>query len=118
VRRLLTPRWLAVHAGAVVIVLAFLGLGWWQWVRAEDGNARSLGYMFEWPVFALFVIFVWVRTMWQEVRRARGDEPEPDRLVSTRRRTVTPLPADDEQDEELAAYNRYLARLNAEDETT
>ena len=102
-----------------MIVLAFLGLGWWQWNRAEEGNARSLGYMFEWPVFALFVIFVWARTVWQEVRRQRGDAPEPERVVSTRRRTVALTPAEDEEeDAELAAYNRYLARLNAEDDKT
>ena len=62
-RRLTSPGWLLKHAIVLVLVTAFLVLGWWQLGRAEQGNALSLGYTFEWPLFAAFVIFLWVREM-------------------------------------------------------
>jgi cytochrome oxidase assembly protein ShyY1 len=36
VRRLLTPRWLAIHLLAVVLVAACAGLGRWQLDRAAE----------------------------------------------------------------------------------
>jgi DNA-binding transcriptional regulator of glucitol operon len=51
VRTLLTPRWLLVHAGVVVLVVAFLLLCWWQVTRAAAGNLLSFGYAIEWPAF-------------------------------------------------------------------
>ncbi|MGY0231211.1 hypothetical protein [Longispora urticae] len=67
-RRLLTPRWLLVHLLAVAAVAAMLALGWWQLGRARDGNALSIGYTLEWPVFAAFVVFVWVKSVRRELR--------------------------------------------------
>ena len=135
-RRFLTLRWLGLHAAMVVIFAGFLALGWWQLHRAEGGNALSWGYTFEWPLFAGFAVVFWVKMMRDEVREARGREAaeqgaggEPD--TGTPAEPLT-LPAgalarrahrgtgaedaqipDDEQDDELAAYNAYLARLNA-----
>jgi hypothetical protein len=60
-----------VHAVALILVIAFLWLGWWQLGRAEQGNALSFGYACEWPAFAAFVVFVWVR----ELRLALRDQP-------------------------------------------
>jgi hypothetical protein len=65
-RVLLQPRWLALHAATIVLVVAFAGLAWWQFGRAFAGNTLSYAYAVEWPVFAGFVIFVWSK----EVRRA------------------------------------------------
>jgi hypothetical protein len=62
-RRLASPGWLLKHAIVLLLVAAFLILGWWQLGRAKQGNALSLGYTFEWPFFAAFVIFMWVREM-------------------------------------------------------
>jgi DNA-binding transcriptional regulator of glucitol operon len=61
-----TPSWLARHAIAVVLFVGFLGLGWWQYTRAAGGNTLSWGYMFQWPLFALFVGFLWVREIQHE----------------------------------------------------
>jgi hypothetical protein len=100
-----------VHLGVVVAVAVFLRLGWWQIDRARGGNALSFGYALEWPAFAVCTIFVWVK----ELRRAMRGEPR--RAAHTR---VKPVPQvhegpayDDSGDEKLAAYNRYLAWLNA-----
>ena len=116
-RLLLTPRWLVRHVIAVALVITFLRLGWWQWTRAESGNVLSYGYTFEWPLFALFVMFMWWKMLHferrpptpEEARRRR--EPVPKKA---RRPPAPPAPApsaDEEPDEELDAYNRYLAAL-------
>jgi hypothetical protein len=73
-RRLTSPGWLLKHAIVIGLVVAFLILGWWQFGRAEEGNALSLGYTFEWPFFAAFVIFMWIREMRLTLRPGgRGD---------------------------------------------
>ena len=118
-----TPAWIARHAVAIVLAGGFLGLGWWQYTRAADGNALSWGYMFQWPLFALFVVFLW----WREVRlELRGPERAPEPPVSAGRLPGAPVTvgrpvkvparpaapvADD--DPELAAYNDYLSWLAA-----
>ena len=117
-----TPAWLVRHAVALALVVAFLALGWWQITRAASGNVLSYAYAVEWPVFAGFVVFVWAK----EVRRARAasaasagraDGPAatdaaPPPLRSTRPARVGPG-WDHDDDEQLAAYNRYLAWLAA-----
>jgi hypothetical protein len=138
-RRFLTLRWLGLHAAMVVIFVGFLALGWWQLTRAEGGNALSWGYTFEWPVFAIFVVVFWVKMMRDELREARqreagGDgggsenpadgEPAagtagepltlPAGIRARRSPAAGPADPDDEPDDELAAYNAYLAQLNAE----
>src|SRR5438046_2429964 len=104
------------HAIVVVLVAAFLALGWWQVTRAVGGNVLSYAYAVEWPVFAGFVIFVWVK----EMRRAVEDETaEPPTVEVPRMPTPRSTPArtgaayDDSNDPELASYNRYLAWLAA-----
>ncbi|GIJ48710.1 hypothetical protein Val02_55960 [Virgisporangium aliadipatigenens] len=112
-----TPGWLLRHALAVVLIGGFLGLGWWQVGRAAEGNILSYGYAVEWPVFAGFVAFVWYR----EVKRAlaeraaaRGDSGVPAAPAPLRPRRPVPVPAaPDDEDPQLAAYNRYLAWLAA-----
>jgi DNA-binding transcriptional regulator of glucitol operon len=128
VRRFFTLGWLGLHALAIVLVTVFLGFGWWQLQRAEAGNMRSWGYTFEWPMFAIFVIVMWVKMMYDEVHEDGKEAEEAARTAAAPR----PAPAgaavpggngqvggsgqghDAETDPELAAYNRYLARLNDE----
>lgn len=126
-RRLLTPAWLARHGLTVTLVAGFLALGWWQIDRAASGNTLSWAYAIEWPVFAAFVIFVW----WREVRRefhagpatasperSRPDD-EPEAVGIRRPVLVRPGIGHGEtatlceNEVELAAYNKYLAWLNA-----
>jgi DNA-binding transcriptional regulator of glucitol operon len=115
VRRFLTPGWLVKHAVTIVLVTAFLGLGWWQVTRAAAGNLLSYGYAVEWPLFAAFVVFVWVREIRSALRRPGLPEPTataPGR-GPVRTRVARPAPVDDDADPALAAYNRYLAWLAA-----
>lgn len=115
-RRFLTPVWLLKHAAMVVLVTAFLALGWWQVTRAAAGNMLSYGYAVQWPLFAAFVAFVWVREVRSELRPPGSSGSRPAEAVRPPVRT-RPVPAPvepaDEADPELAAYNRYLAWLNA-----
>ncbi|MGK5742414.1 hypothetical protein [Micromonospora sp. URMC 103] len=129
-KRLWTPAWIVRHVAMVVLVIAFLALGWWQISRAAAGNTLSWAYAFEWPIFAGFVVFVW----WREVRHTlRGYVPpveqvhgepvtvapragSPTRPVVRRPVRVARMPAvtpDGVEDADLAAYNRYLSWLNA-----
>ena len=114
---LLKPRWLALHAFTVFVVVSCTALAWWQLVRAQDGNGRSFGYALQWPAMAVFGLGVWAWLCRDGVRAAgRGDvedvrvfaEPAP-----VRPRAVE-VP-DAEEDPELAAYNAMLARLHERD---
>jgi DNA-binding transcriptional regulator of glucitol operon len=117
-----TPAWIARHVLALVLVVAFLALGWWQFSRASGGNTLSWGYTFEWPVFAGFVVFLWFREVQQELRAGRApreeqpETPQAEGTVTVRRPirvpAAAPAPAA-EEDPELAAYNDYLAWLAA-----
>ncbi|MFR9775154.1 hypothetical protein ACL02O_03745 [Micromonospora sp. MS34] len=125
-KRLWTPAWIARHVAMVVLVVSFLGLGWWQVARAAGGNTLSFGYAIEWPVFAGFVIFVW----WREARHALRDSPDrpatpaPPPAAGPGPATATPAvrrpvrvsrvpAAPAAEDGDLAEYNRYLSWLNA-----
>jgi TM2 domain-containing membrane protein YozV len=116
---LFTPRWLGWHAFVVAAMLGMLWLGDWQFRRAEAGNALSWAYTFEWPIFAIFALVFWVKTILDEFKpNTAADSGTP--LVElpagvsgprTRAQDVSGG-AEDEDDPELAAYNAYLARLN------
>ena len=124
-RRVWTPWWIVVHVSVLVLVVGFLALGWWQVGRAAQGNLLSFGYAIEWPVFAAFVIFVWIVEMRKAVRADKpsndgvAGEPSVDSAVpeapvsAEPRRKRNEAAYDDSADPELAAYNHYLAWLNA-----
>jgi hypothetical protein len=107
VRRLLTPGWLLGHALVWLAVAVCLALGWWQAGRAAGGNTLSWAYTFEWPLFAIFAIVLWVREMRATLR---GQSPQPKVQAPRRGPVITRREANlDDGDPE---YNRYLASLN------
>lgn len=117
-RRFLRPAWLLRHAIAVVLVAGCLALGWWQIGRARGGNALSYGYAIEWPVFALFVIFVWSREVRAERRGGYADPAPPPSVPDDLRIELPtrPAPALPDDDPQSHAYNEYLAWLAAHPE--
>jgi hypothetical protein len=117
---LFTPKWLGWHAFTVLAVLGMLWLGDWQFHRAESGNALSWAYTFEWPIFAVFGLVFWAKTIRDELKPpAEPGEAEdvdlPPGAVAAAgrhdRKGARDVP-DAGEDDELAAYNAYLARLN------
>ena len=121
-RFLIQPRWLCWH---LLMVVSFWGMGWlgdWQLHRALSGNGLSWAYTFEWPLFAGFAVVFWAKTIKDEFRIKRdgvqgslaGPSDSDDLPVSVRPVQVSVGTAEDDEDEELSAYNAYLARLNAE----
>jgi hypothetical protein len=124
---LVTPRWLGWHAFAVAATIGMLWLGDWQFHRAESGNALSWAYTFEWPIFAIFGVVFWAKTIRDELKPHAdpGEVPHVDLPAG-----AAPAAAGNaggsggqdapgagagdtgEDDPELAAYNAYLARLN------
>jgi hypothetical protein len=134
-RFVLAPRWLAWHVFTVAAVIGMLWLGDWQFHRAIDGNALSWAYTFEWPVFAVFGVVFWAKTILDEARppavkaaAARRTAGAPGGVGPARAAAGLDLPgaggpgadaggeADGEQeaDPDLDQYNAYLARLNRE----
>ena len=121
---LLSPRWLTWHAFTVLSAGGMLWLGYWQFHRAETGNALSWGYTFEWPVFAIFVVVFWGKTIVDEGRHpggraARqaealraGHADDEDLALPGAAHTAVETYDDAADDPDLAAYNAYLARLD------
>jgi len=130
-RFLISPRWLAWHAFAVVAFWGMFWLGDWQLHRALAGNGLSWAYTFEWPIFAIMGAIFWAKTIRDEFRIRSGTaEPAagPDLSglpglppgpgaapgMTTMAGSSPDAVGAEPEDEELAAYNAYLARLNAE----
>ncbi len=120
---LFTPRWLSWHVFAVLASWGMLWLGDWQFHRAEGGNALSWAYTFEWPIFTIFGLVFWAKTIvdeWKAQGAAQGAK-EPVAPTVTADALLLPATAhtpaladdfDEEDDPELAAYNAYLSGLS------
>src|SRR5689334_3915356 len=115
---LFEPRWIAWHLFVAAAFCGMLWLGDWQYRRAMDGNGLSWAYTFEWPLFAVFGIVFWARTIRDEFRAKRGIDTViqnayatdlPDGMGTVQ---IEGVP-DDADDPELASYNAYLRKLNA-----
>jgi DNA-binding transcriptional regulator of glucitol operon len=103
-----------------MLCATFVRLGRWQWDRAQSptGDWQNLGYALQWPLFAVVLVAGWARFLWLEQHRApetespQAETPEPDIMPSSP--ANRPIREDD-PDDELAAYNAYLARLAEQD---
>ncbi len=123
-RFVVQPRWLAWHLFAVAAVIGMLWLGDWQFHRALGGNALSWAYTFEWPVFAVFGVVFWIKTILDEAKpgdagaddgpqfAVAADGSETPLPAGARRRPAAPDAEPDPDDPELDQYNAYLERLN------
>ncbi len=122
-RFLITPRWIAWHLSVVASVIGMLWLGDWQLHRAMAGNGLSWAYTFEWPIFAVFAVVFWAKTVRDEFRPPAVAEPGASGIplpagaypaATGAAAAVRGGAAATEEDAELAAYNAYLARLHKE----
>ena len=119
----LSRRALKLHAVILVVVPAFMALCVWQITRALGGNSLSWAYVFEWPIFAGYAVYMW----WRFVHEAAEDtqsSAHPDGhgtpAETGAEAEVRPAQGRDEQgpDADLAAYNAYLAQLAERDKAT
>jgi hypothetical protein len=165
---------MALHTTVVLVVPAFLALFWWQVQRVREGNTLSWAYVFEWPFFTGYAVYLWWKLVHDQpgmaastgapgARGTTGVSSAPSApgapcapgapgaplagevahggqggddvagsaahgacspagvtdsthalgAAAAGRATPTADASRDEPDDELAAYNRYLAELNA-----
>ena len=68
-------RWWHILLIAFFVVL-FLFLAYWQWTRFRSGSGtfQNLGYAFQWPLFAVFVVYAYRTTLRYENERLAAEE--------------------------------------------
>ena len=114
----LSRRALKLHAVILIVVPGFMALCLWQLSRALGGNTLSWAYVFEWPLFAGYAIYMW----WRLVHEAPEATPPPASAADAGGGPDASAAADparaahqEKEDAELAAYNEYLAQLAERD---
>jgi hypothetical protein len=66
-----------VHITLVLVLALCLSAFWFEVRRALGGNELSWAYVFEWPIFAVFGVYMWWTTLHQNRRRRRtGPRPK------------------------------------------
>ena len=112
-----TRRALIAHLVLVVWVPGCAAATWWQVNVALSGDALGWVYSVMWPVFAVFSVVLWWNIVHDDpdtvgvrgVRRLEHrDEP---RTAQARADAAAAIARAEQEDEELAAYNAYLAEL-------
>jgi len=109
------PRKFVVVAVSVLSLVACCGLAYWQWQRFESANGtfQNLGYVLQWPLFGIAPAYMFWRmrklAQQQPAEAPPAVEPPPPPPARPRPAAV------DDEDDELTAYNRYLASLNAQE---
>ncbi len=133
--RWFSRRAIGLHVALAVVVPTFALLFLWQVRRATGGNELSWAYVFEWPFFTGYAGYMWWKLLHEApdgpgeaTAPAQAREPgsvgpaavAPDPPAATHPAAAHPAAAHaaephgaGTEDEELAAYNRYLAELNA-----
>jgi hypothetical protein len=93
-----------MHVALLVLLPTCGALCDWQVHRALSGNGLSWAYVFEWPFFAAYGTYMWWKLVHDQMAPVGG---MPDESAKHRAARI------EEPDEDLAAYNRYLAQLDA-----
>jgi hypothetical protein len=110
--RWLTGKTLRLHATMIIVACGCLAAGGFELSRALSGNDFSWMYVFEWPFFAGFSVVIWWRLL-HEVDPAVP--PSASKTPKAARGRPRPTPAGEAvKDEQLRAWQEYLARLHAE----
>jgi DNA-binding transcriptional regulator of glucitol operon len=119
----LSRRAIKLHVVILIVVPAFIALCLWQISRALGGNTLSWAYVFEWPLFACYAVYMW----WRFVHEAAEDAPpatavaDPGGANASAAAPQAPpeeTAQEKEEDKEMAAYNDYLAQLAERDKAS
>jgi DNA-binding transcriptional regulator of glucitol operon len=110
-------RWWLGHLLVVLCCAVFVRLGRWQWDRARSptGDWQNLGYALQWPLFAVMLVAAWARFLWLEQHRLPEPAGTPEPPPPGPQHPTHPPIREEDADDELAAYNAYLARLTEQD---
>jgi hypothetical protein len=115
---LFSPHWLAWHLFIAASAAGMIWLCDWQLHRALAGNSLSWAYTFEWPFFAVLAVVFWGKTIHDEAHppatsgAVAEDVPLPVGAGAAAAGATAAGGEPAPEDEELAAYNAYLARLH------
>jgi hypothetical protein len=113
-------RAIGLHAVIIVIIPTFTALCIWQTRRALAGNGLSWAYVFEWPFFAGYAVYMWWRFLHEAPSAGRDVRPagpaaDADKAGGAAPSATAAVPATTETpDLEAAdrdAYNEYLSAL-------
>lgn len=120
------PRWVVGHVVVVALMVTMILLGRWQ-LNVSDAKhfaLQNFGYAFQWWAFAIFTFVMWLRIL-RDAQRHGTDATTAEQIAQARaaaaepvayRRYLMPQSSDGPrhvEDSEQAAYNDYLAQLNA-----
>jgi DNA-binding transcriptional regulator of glucitol operon len=130
---ILSPRWILWHVLTLGAMATCGFLAAWQWQRAGSsmGSALNVGYGLQWPVFAVFFGYMWWRFLRMEAAKL-AEEPETTAEDAVDAPAAVRVPAEpspfgprpasyrvvapsEDDDPEVAEYNRMLAALAARD---
>jgi hypothetical protein len=110
----LSRRALKLHGVILIVVPGFMALCVWQIYRALGGNSLSWAYVFEWPIFAGYAVYMWWRFVHEAGKAETTPQPASTSLAEDGQSHPRDVP-EAAEDAELAAYNQYLARLAERD---
>lgn len=131
-----TRRALGLHVTLVLVVPTFVALFWWQVQRVREGNTLSWAYVFEWPFFTGYAVYLWWRLVHDQADESAPlgsglAAGRPTAVAAQRQASSSDVrdvdggaeaedlagdgepDGEDGEDEKLAAYNRYLAELHS-----
>ena len=74
-------RAIGLHVVILIVVPTFAALCLWQLHRALDGNGLSWAYVFEWPFFAGYAIYMWWRFLHEPPRTGPDAPPQTEPLA-------------------------------------
>lgn len=120
------PGWVVGHVIVAALFVAMILLGRWQLDVSESKgfSVQNFGYALQWWAFACFGVFLWYRVLRDQAKHNEGGFPTIAEAAATAaaeqqqvayRRYVPPSSTSPVNDQELAAYNAYLANLNDKD---
>jgi DNA-binding transcriptional regulator of glucitol operon len=133
-RMALRLRWYPRHLLAIALTAAMILLGRWQWdvAQSQRGGLQNLLYSFQWWALGLVIVYGWWRLL-RDDTYGRPSAGAADRAAAAPAPALidddwAPISASsvelidrqladaedaDETDDEMAAYNKYLEKLNA-----
>ncbi len=105
-------RAIGLHVVILIVVPTFAALCLWQLHRALNGNGLSWAYVFEWPFFAGYAVYMWWRFLHEPPRTAPDAAAETEPLAQVAAGPAAPkADAPDPEAAERNAYNDYLSAL-------